>query len=144
MRRSRLFIAAVSPLPALLLATLFAGCAILAPFNQYSFDETARLKVESLSLIRKAKQPYAVHAQKADSVMAGMNSAYRDALLRSKNLESLKQWEILLDPEQGSLAGTIRKWKWSGTLPADTIAAARKRIARNFDEISRLEGNKGK
>lgn len=123
---------------------LFSGCAILAPFNQYSFDETARLKVESLALIRKANQPYSTHAKKADSVMAGVNSAYRDGLLRSKNLASMNQWEILLDPEQGSLAGTIQKWKWHGTLPADTIKAARRMIAENFDAISKLENNKGK
>jgi hypothetical protein len=129
---------------AILLALGLGACAVLAPFNQYSFNETARLKVEALTLVRKAEQPYAVHARKADSVMAGMNSAYRDARLRSKNAESLRLWEILLDPEQGSLAGTVRKWQWSGTLPADTIEAARKLIAQNFDQISKLENNKGK
>jgi hypothetical protein len=135
-------------LPALLVATLlsvlFGGCATLAPFNRYSFDETARLKIESMTLLRKANQPYSMHAKKADSVMAGVNSAYRDGLLRSKNLASMDQWNILLDPEQGSLAGTIQRWKWSGTLPPDSIKAARHMIAQNFDAISKLENNKGK
>jgi hypothetical protein len=131
-------------LTALFAAFLLGGCASIAPFNRYSYDETARLKIESLTLVRKAGQPYSMHAKKADSVMAGLNSAYRDGVLRSKNAESMLYWEILLDPEQASLAGTIQRWKWNGTLPADTIKAAREVIAKNFDAISKLENNKGK
>jgi hypothetical protein len=123
---------------------LLSGCAILAPFNQYSFDETARLKVESLRLVRKAEQNYSRHAKTADSVMAGVNSAYRDGLLRSKNKESMAQWEMLLDPAQGSLAGTLNRWQHKGILPRDSIELALKVIAANFDAISKLEGNKGK
>jgi hypothetical protein len=123
---------------------LFSGCAILAPFNQYSFDETARLKVESLRLVRKADRNYSLCARTADSVMAGLNSAHRDGLLRSKNKESMAQWEMLLDPSQGSLAGTLNRWQHKGTLPRDSIDLALKLIAANFDAISKLEGNKGK
>jgi hypothetical protein len=124
---------------------LLSGCAILAPYNQYSFDETARLKVESLRLVRKAERNYySLCAKTADSVMAGLNSAHRDGLLRSKNKESMAQWEMLLDPSQGSLAGTLNRWQHKGTLPRDSIDLALRLIAANFDAISKLEGNKGK
>jgi hypothetical protein len=129
-----------------LIAALFAlsGCAALAPFNQYSFNETARLKVESRQLLAKAGQPYRQHARKADSVMAGLNRAYQDASIRTKNNESMRRWEILLDTNQASLAGSITRWRREGTLAQDVIEAAQKDIAEDFDLISKLEGNKGK
>jgi len=123
---------------------LFAGCAVLAPFNQYSFDETARLKKEAFQLIGKAGQPYFLHARKADSVMAGLNRAYQDASIRTKNQESMRRWEILLDTNQASLAGTVTRWRREVTLSPETIAAARKDIADDFDVISKFEGDKGR
>jgi hypothetical protein len=121
-----------------------AGCAALAPFNQYSFNETARLKVEASQLLERAVHPYPQHARKADSVLTGLNRAYQDASIRTKNHESMRRWEILLDTNLASLAGSITRWRREGTLAQDVIEAAQKDIAEDFDVISKLEGNKGK
>ena len=123
---------------------LLANCAILAPFNQYSANETARLKVEAKALIGKAGQPYSVRKRQADSVMAGLNRAYQDASLRTKNQESMRRWEILLDTNQASLAGTVARWRREVTLSEATIEAAQRDIAADFDVISKFEDNKGK
>ena len=127
------------------IALLTTGCASQkAPYLRYSFDETARLKVESMALLGKAHQSYPLGERGADSVMSGINSAYQDASLRSKNGESMRQWENLLDSSQGSMAGILKQWKQNDTLSTATILEARIIIAGDFDRISSLENNKGK
>ena len=123
---------------------VIAGCAALAPFNQYSFDETARLRKEAHHLLGKAREPYSSHAREADSVLAGVGRAYRDASIRTRNQESMRRWETLLDTNKASLAGTVMRWRREGTLSAGVIAAARKDIAADFQAISSLEGDKGR
>lgn len=95
-------------------------------------------------MVGKARKPYPAHAREADSVMAGTRRAYRDAAIRTQNQASMRYWEALLDSSQGSLAGTLRAWRYSDTLPAEEIARAKKRIAADFDAITRLESDKAK
>ena len=124
---------------------LMTGCASQkAPYMRYSFDETARLKVESMAILGKANQSYLKGEGGADSVMNGINSAYQDASLRSKNKESMRQWETLLDANKGSMAGIMKQWKQYDTLSNAMILQARIVIAGDFDRISRLEGNKSR
>jgi hypothetical protein len=128
----------------LIAAIAFSGCASKAPYLRYSFDETARLKVESMAILGKARQSYPLGESGADSVMNGIHSAYQDASLRSMNGESMRQWEILLDSNQGSMAGIMRQWKQHDTLSIAMIQQAQIVVAGDFDRISILEGNKGR
>ena len=124
---------------------LMMGCATQkAPYLRYSSDETARLKVESMAILGKANQSYPLGESGADSVMNGINSAYQDASLRSKNAESMRRWEILLDANQGSMAGILKQWKQYDTLSNAMILQARIVVAGDFDRISMLENNKEK
>jgi hypothetical protein len=127
---------------ALLSSLLLASCAYVPPFNQYSWEETTRLKAESLALIESARESNRLHEERAQAVLASVQRAYADANLRYQNQESMRQWAILLDPEQPSLAGGIRLWKANDTLSKATIAEFRKLVAGNFDEFSKLEGKK--
>lgn len=127
---------------AILLAFLFGGCAIVPPFNQYSFNETARLKREALALLKEAEESSKLHEDEAARVMAGVNRAFEDAKLRDMNGESMGYWTILLDPDLPSLAGGIRLWRANDTLSKATIVEFRRLVAENFDAISKLEGNK--
>lgn len=121
---------------------VLTACGSMAPFNQYSWNETARLKQESLALFERAHEDYGVHEDRVESVMAGVRSAYRDAQIRHQNEESRRQWAILLDPEQSSLKGAVQRWKEGGKLTPKAIADAKIRIAGNFDAISKVEGGK--
>lgn len=121
-----------------------ASCALKANYLGYSFDETARLKVESVSIVEKAHQRYGKWKPKADSVLNGVKRAYEDASLRNKNQASMREWETILDSTQGSLAGTLKRWRENDTLSGEEIEAARKTISADFDRISKLENNKSK
>jgi hypothetical protein len=127
---------------AALLVLLLGACAYVPPFNQYSWDETARLKAESLDLIQSAQESNKLHEERVQAVLASVHRAYVDANLRYQNQESMRQWAILLDPKQPSLAGGIRLWQANDTLSKATIAEFKKLVAMNFDQISKLEGKK--
>ena len=126
------------------LALLLGACAYVPPFNQYSWDETARLKTESLALIHNARESNTLHEERAQAVLTSVQRAYVDANLRYQNQESMRQWAILLDPYQPSLAGGIRLWKENDTLSQAAIRDFKKLVASNFDEIAKLEGKKRK
>lgn len=121
-----------------------AGCALRAPFMQYSFDETARLKKESTALIAQSNRPYKLQSDKAKALRESVERAYQDASLRSKNQESMRVWENLLDTSQTSLAGALYRWRIYDTLPETDRVVFQKTVARDFDDISKLEGNKGR
>lgn len=125
-----------------LLALLLGGCAYTPPFNQYSWDETTRLKAESLALIHTARESNSLHEERAQAVLASVQRAYVDANLRYQNQESMRQWAILLDPDKPSLAGGIRLWRANDTLSPAAIKDFKKLVASNFDEIVKLEGKK--
>ena len=130
---------------ALFAALVMTGCAAQrAPYLRYSFNETVRLKAESMALLGKAGKSYPLGESGVDSVMSGIHSAYRDASLRSKNQASMRQWENLLDSNQGSMAGIMKQWKQYDTLSSAMISEASIVIAGDFDRISMLESNKEK
>jgi hypothetical protein len=118
------------------------GCAWRAPFNQYSFDETARLKTESTALLAKSDRSYALNFRKAEALQANVVKAYQDAQLRALNEESMQVWLVILDAQQLSLAGALNRWKLNDTLSADERREFQNRVAQNFDDISKLEGEK--
>ena len=129
----------------LIAAIAFTGCASQkAAYMGYSFNETARLKTESMAILGKARQSYPLGESGADSVMSGIHSAYQDASLRNKNQASMRQWEAILDSNKGSMAGVLRQWRQYDTLSSDMILQARIVIAGDFDRISRLENGKEK
>jgi hypothetical protein len=123
-------------------AVYLGGCAWRAPFNQYSFDETARLKTESTALLDKSSRSYALHFRNAETLQANVYKAYQDAQLRALNEESMQVWLVLLDAQQLSLAGALNRWKLNDTLSAEERREFQGRIAKNFDDISKLEGGK--
>jgi hypothetical protein len=138
----RKFIVLLIAIMLMVVSVLGAGCALRAPFNQYSFDETARLKTESTALIRKADKSYAKNFRTAEALQANVFKAYQDSRLRAMNDESMRVWLVILDAKQSSLAGALNQWKLNDTLTAQEREWFQNTIAQHFDDISKLEGNK--
>ena len=135
------------PRVALMLALALAGaslsgCALRAPFSPYSFEETARLKTESIALVEASGRSYAQHYREAEALLANVYRAYKDSRLRTLNEESMRVWLTLLDANQPSLAGALNRWKLLDTLAAAERATFLVTIERDFDAISTLEGKK--
>jgi hypothetical protein len=78
------------------------------------------------------------------SVTLTLEKAYEYDRGRAQNSITVKQWEILLDPNRNLFGGFIRRWREKGSLRPAYIAEKKPDIAEAFDQIIQLERGKPK
>lgn len=123
---------------------LLAGCARIAPFSEVAYQQTINLKVDALTLMDKAVEPYDGHQADVERLMLAVEKAYEYARGRRDNEISAKQWEILKSTDGHLLGGFMRQWKEKGQLSPTFIKNMQGVVADAFDTISSLESGKPK
>lgn len=124
------------------LIILFIGCTTISPFNQVAYQQSTSIKATALLLMNNATQPYSTHSESVNALVLEAHKAYEYAKARPKNLDSTKQWEIILNPKGHSLAGFLKRWKSEKTLGAFFVREAQRKIGHHFDIISATESAK--
>lgn len=125
------------------LGAVFSTCTpSISQFNETAYQQAVQLKVESMSLIDKADEPYSGHEEEADQLKQDLLTAYEYAKGRPKNEISTRQWEIMVDPERNLMGGFLVRWKEQETLSPAFIGEYSKVIADAFDTIIGLESGK--
>jgi len=128
---------------ALCLLLLFHQCApLIATFDPFALELAVTLKTETLQLMDKAIEHYGHHEKEITSLLFKIEQAYEYVSAKKKNELSVKQWEILKDPNRNLVAGFIKQWKQKGYLKPRFITEAKKIIAHAFDTIIELEKGK--
>ena len=128
---------------AVLLTALLASCApLISPFSPIAYEQAVTLKIEALSLMSKATQPYLGHADEVDQLIAKIEAGYEFAKGRPKNEFTTRQWEILKNPNGNLLGGFLGRWKNKSTLSTAFVNGAKKNVAAAFDQIIQLESGK--
>jgi hypothetical protein len=128
-----------------LLSWLFlTSCSTIATYDQAAYEKATGAKVEALALMDKATGSFSAHAQEIDSVTLTLDKAYEYDRGRALNSVTVKQWEILLDPNRNLFGGFIRRWREKGSLRPAYIAEKKPDIAEAFDQIIELERGKPK
>jgi hypothetical protein len=89
----------------------YFGCNYIAPYNQHAYEQTTSLKVEAMSLVAKANEPYSDHEKEIEQFKLKMLKAHEYARGIPKNLEAAEQWAILINPEGKSMFGFLDFWK---------------------------------
>ena len=125
----------------LVLFSLYA-CSYISPYSHFAYQQATSLKVEALTLMDKATEPYAKRKKEIKELETKIEKAYEYAKGRPKNELSTKQWEILKDPNRNLLGGFIRRWKEKSALSNGFIEEAKGLVADAFDTISGLESGK--
>jgi hypothetical protein len=125
-----------------ILCTGLAGCSLIAPYDQVAYDKATSTKAEALALMNKATASYASHEKQIDEVSVDLDKAYEYDRGRAKNIETVKQWDYLRDPDGRLFGHFIRRWRDRGTLHPDYITEKKKDIADAFDQIIALERGK--
>jgi hypothetical protein len=119
-----------------------ASCSLIAPFDQAAYDKATSTKAEALALMDKATSSYSSNEKQIDQVSLDIDKAYEYDRGRLKNTETVKQWELLRDPNGHLFGGFIRHWRDKGSLKPDYIVEKKKDIADAFDQIIGLERGK--
>ena len=127
---------------ALLVLLTVAGCSTIATHDATAYEKATAAKAEALVLMDKAVESYSTHREAAEAVALTIEKAYQYDLGRKSNAETIKQWEILKNPEGNLFGGFLRRWKQKGRFLPDAIALKKPDIADAFDQIIELEGGK--
>ena len=120
------------------LVGLFASC---ATYDTYSYDQTVKLKNETIQLMEAGNESYSLHSNNVDGLRAKIDSLYNYEKSRNNNLVSVKMWEIL-KKDNGLVFGFFQRWKASNSLNQFFIREAVKQTSISFDEIIQTEENK--
>lgn len=129
-----------------IMAFLLAGCATISVYDPTSYKNATDLKAESLLLIQKATDTADKHAAEINQVRSELQKNYEYEKGKG-NLNSLtvRQWQLLADPNGNLLAGLLKKWEVQNKgFSQAFIDGVTKNISDAFDEIIRLEQHKVK
>lgn len=129
-----------TPLVALLLCLSCAPS--IAPFDQASIDRTVTLRVETLSLMDKAIHPFLQYSEDVEELFLKLEVAQELARIRPKNQETWQQWELMTNPETGTIRSFFSSWERDTTRSATMISNKKKTVGAGFDEILKLEKQK--
>lgn len=131
-------------IPVILLLAAFVSCnPMISLYSERAYNQATALKVETLTLMNKATEPYPDHREKIESLIVNLKKAYEYARGRENNEISARQWEILVDPDKNLAAGFFRRWEEKGTLSRVFIEEAQNGlISPAFDLIIGLEAGK--
>lgn len=119
------------------------GCApSIAPFSEHAYERAVALKVDALTLMAEADEPFDAHRTEVEGLRAEVEKAYEFARGRPKNEISTRQWEFLKDPDRNLLGGFLRRWEEQGRLSPVFVTEAQRLIADAFDTVIGLESGK--
>ncbi|AEB09556.1 hypothetical protein [Desulfobacca acetoxidans] len=140
LQRTRCFLG----LLVIILTVGLGGCATISPYSATAYEQATSLKAEALVLMGKATEPYSQHQTQVEALKLNLEKAYEYAKGRPKNELSIRQWEILKDPERHSLGGFLKRWQQESSLRPAFVQEAKELVADQFDAIIGLESGKPK
>jgi len=130
---------------ALLMMYVTVSCSSMqAAFSEQAYQQAVNLKVESLNMMNEATQLYELHEEKVQVLKIELQKAYEYAKSRPNNSESMRQWEIMIDPDGSLLGGFISMWKERGQISSTMVEQSKGNIEEGFDIIMELESGKRK
>jgi len=132
------------PFFTLLSCLLLASCSTIATYDQIAYEKATDAKAEALLLMDKATATFGSQETEIQSVTLTVEKAYEYDRGRALNSITVKQWQILLDPNGNLFGGFIRRWREKASLRPAYITEKKIDIAEAFDQIIELERGKPK
>jgi hypothetical protein len=121
---------------------MLAACSTIATYDQNAYEKATGAKAEALALMEKAVGSFVSHENEIEAVSLTIDKAYEYDRGRALNFITVKQWEILRDPNRNLFGGFIRRWHEKGALSPAYINEKKPDIAEAFDQIIELERGK--
>ena len=134
-----------------LMALVLAACAGIpaipgspasAPFDQLAYQNAANVKAQALALIDRAGEKYATRRAEAEALIAEIDRAYSYAQSRPNNQIATQAWEVIRNPQGGSVVAYVRTWQQRGSLPPAFRLEKRRQLAGHLDYVVCIEANK--
>lgn len=123
---------------------ILSGCTTTAPFSQKAYEQATALKVEALTAMTKATEPFTSHKQDITTLKINIEKAYEYAKGRPMNSETTDQWALIKDPSRNSFGGFLKRWEDKTSLEEKFIEQAKGIVSDGFDTVIELESGKRK
>ena len=115
-----------------------------ALFDQYSYQKTTELKVETSNLIDKATTSYSANKIQIDKLLLDVEKLVEYEKNKPNNEITFAMWTILNDKEKNLLAGFFKLWEEKDKLSATFSQEAKKQVIEAFDLLIQYEVKKDK
>jgi hypothetical protein len=126
-----------------LLGALFlcAACQTISTYDQAAYEHATNAKVDTLALMSEATASYSSHTTRIAELQRELDKAFEYDNGRPLNHYTIESWNTLRGPD-GVLNRFLARWKEAGSLSPAFIADKKDHVAREFDDIIKLESGK--
>ncbi|WP_158837810.1 hypothetical protein [Polaribacter sp. L3A8] len=130
----------------LLFSSLFLSCNSLktAVYDQYSYQKTVEIKVETSNLIDKATLPYGKHLKEIGELGIEIQKIIEYEKNKPNNEITYAMWQVLANKDKNLLVGFFKRWKEKGQLKPFFIKEAKSQIIEAMDLLLKYEAKKDK
>jgi hypothetical protein len=95
-----------------LLASLFiAGCTTIAPFDRVAYEKATDAKAAALTVMSRGVNSYTSEKDAVTPLIVRVEEAYEYDRGRPLNSDTVKMWEILMNPEGRLYGRFLRRWQ---------------------------------
>ena|SRR6218665_3250822 len=115
-----------------------------ALFDQYSYEKTIELKVETINLMNKAVTPYSANKNDIETLALNIEKLIEYEKNKPNNEITFAMWQVLSDKEKNLLAGFFKRWESKEILSPYFVDESKKQILNAFDLLIQYEINKDK
>ena len=115
-----------------------------ALFDQYSYQKTTELKVETSNLIDKSTTSYSANKIQIDKLLLDVEKLVEYEKNKPNNEITFAIWTILNNKEKNLLAGFFKRWEEKDKLSTAFSQEAKKQVIEAFDLLIQYEVKKDK
>jgi len=125
-------------------ATISCESTRTAVFDQYSYQKTTELKVETSKLMDKATTPYSKNKAEIEALFLNIEKLAEYEKNKPDNQITFAMWTILTDQEKNLLGGFFKTWKEKETLTPVFLEESKKQVLEAMDLLIQYEIKKDK
>ncbi|MFC6097343.1 hypothetical protein ACFPVY_11875 [Flavobacterium qiangtangense] len=115
-----------------------------AVFDQYSYQKTTELKVETSKLMDKATTPFSKNTAEVEALLLNIEKLSEYEKNKPNNEITFAMWNVLSDPEKNLVGGFFKRWKEKETLSPTFVTESKKQVLEALDLLIQYEIKKDK
>ncbi len=115
-----------------------------AVYDQYSYQQTISVKVESEALIDKATDSFSSHKAEVNDLILDLKKLVEYEKNKPNNEITYAMLKLMADQDKSLLAGFLKRWEDEQQLSQVFTNEAKAQIMEAFDLIIKYEANKNK
>jgi hypothetical protein len=130
----------------LTIAMLTTACESVktAIFDQYSYQKTTELKVETSNLMDKATNPYKDHKEEVEKLLVDIQKLMEYEKNKPNNEITFAMWQLLNNKEKNLLAGFFKRWEEKETFSPVFLEESKNQVLEALDLLIQYEIKKDK